>query len=95
MGNLPELMVKHNSFAMRFEVEKDGLLAVLEYQLDGGQIVFTHTEVPETLAGQGIASLLARTGLDYARAHFLTVLPLCSFVAGYIRKHLEYQDLVK
>ena len=95
MGNLPELTVKHKTFARRFEVEKDGYHAVLEYQLEGGQIIFTHTDVPEALGGQGIGSLLARAGLDHARAQSLSVLPVCSYVAGYIQKHPEYQDLVK
>jgi predicted GNAT family acetyltransferase len=33
--------------------------------------------------------------LDYARTQGLQVVPLCSFIAGYIRKHPEYQDLVE
>lgn len=95
MDSPSELTVTHNHPARQFEVRKDGFLAVLEYQLAGGKIVFTHTEVPEALGGQGIGSLLARAGLDYARARGLAVVPLCSFIAGYIHKHPEYQDLVK
>jgi uncharacterized protein len=90
-----ELIVTHNPKASRFELEKDGHLAVLEYLLEPGKIVFTHTGVPEALGGQGLGSLLARAGLDYARAQKLSVVPLCSFIAGYIQKHPEYQDLIK
>lgn len=89
------LTVFHNPQAGRFELEKGSNLAVLEYHLADGRIVFTHTGVPEALGGQGIGSLLARAGLDYARAQSLAVVPLCSFIAGYIQKHPEYQDLVK
>ncbi|HEY5270586.1 MAG TPA: GNAT family N-acetyltransferase [Anaerolineales bacterium] len=95
MANSRELTVEHIPQAGRFEVEKDGHLAVLEYQLADGKIIFTHTGVPEALGGEGLGSLLARAGLDYARAKSLTVVPLCSFIAGYIQKHPEYQDLVK
>ena len=95
MTNPPELPVEHNPQAGRFEVEKDGHLAVLEYQMADGKIIFTHTGVPEALGGQGLGSRLAVAGLDYARAQSLAVVPLCSFIAGYIQKHPEYQDLVK
>jgi predicted GNAT family acetyltransferase len=91
----PEPIVTHNPGAGRFEFQKDGHLAVLEYQLSGGKISFTHTRVPEALGGQGIGSLLACAGMDYARAQSFTVVPLCPFVAGYIQKHPEYKSLVK
>jgi predicted GNAT family acetyltransferase len=91
----PESIVIHNPEAGRFEIRKDGHLAVLEYHLSDGKILFTHTGVPEALGGQGIGSLLARAGLNYAQAQSFTVEPLCSFIAGYIQKHPEYQSLVK
>ena len=91
----PELIVIHNPGAGRFEFQKDGHLAVLEYHVSDGKIVFTHTGVPKALGGQGIGALLARSGLDYARAQSYAVEPLCSFIAGYIRKHPEYESLVK
>jgi uncharacterized protein len=91
----PELIVIHNPKAGCFELEKDGHIAALEYQLSNGKMVFTHTGVPDALSGQGIGSLLARAGLDYARSQSFAVVPLCSFIAGYIQKHPEYKDLAK
>jgi uncharacterized protein len=88
------LTVEHDPQTRRFEIKKDGLLAVLEYQLADRKIIFTHTGVPDALSGQGLGSLLANTGLNYARAQSLTVVPLCPFIAGYIQKHPEYKDLV-
>lgn len=91
----PEPSIYHNPPAGRFELEQDGLLAVLEYQLEPGRIVFTHTGVPPALEGRGLGSRLARAGLDYAHAQGLKVVPFCSFIAGYIRKHPEYEQLLK
>jgi uncharacterized protein len=91
----PELTVIHNPGAKRFELQKDGHLAVLEYRLSDREIVFTHTGVPDALGGRGIGSLLARAGLDYARAQSFAVVPLCSFIDEYIQKNAEYKDLVK
>jgi uncharacterized protein len=90
-----DAIVIHNPEARRFEVNQDGHLAVLEYRLSEGKIVFTHTGVPEVLGGLGIGSLLARAGLEYARSQSFIVVPLCSFIAAYIRKHPEYQNLAK
>jgi uncharacterized protein len=91
----PELIVIHNPEAGRFELQQGGHLAVLEYHISDGEIVFTHTGVPDAMGGQGIGSLLARAGLDYARAQSFAVVPLCSFIAGYIQKHHEYKDLLR
>lgn len=88
------LPVKHNLQARRFEIEKDGHLAVLEYELMEGKIIFTHTGVPDALGGQGMGSRLAKAGLDYAKQSRLQVVPLCSFISGYINKHPEYHDLL-
>lgn len=89
-----EIEVQHNEAANRFEAEVSGHLAVAEYIRAGEQIVFTHTEVPEELEGQGVASQLIRTALDHAREQNLEVVPSCQFVAAYIRRHPEYQPLV-
>ena len=56
------------------EIEVDGLTAYVGYALKPGVISFVHTEVPEGLAGKGIASRLARHVLDSARALLADVL---------------------
>jgi predicted GNAT family acetyltransferase len=86
--------VENNPAAGRFEAVIDGQLAQAQYRRVGERILFTHTEVPEQLEGRGIASQLARAGLDFARAEGLTVVPLCPFIASYIERHPEYKDLV-
>lgn len=95
MTNPPGLTVKHISQAGRFYVEKDGLLAVLKYQLADGNIIFTHGGNPAMLGGQGLGSRLAIAGSDDTLARSLAVVTLCSFIGGYIQKHTENQDLVK
>jgi predicted GNAT family acetyltransferase len=57
-------------------------------------ITLTHTEVPPTLRGQGIASRLTRGVLEAARAQGLKVVPRCSFVAAFMGRHPEFNDLV-
>ena len=96
MAIQPEnILVEHNVAAGRFEAKLEDQLAVLEYQRQDGTLFFTHTEVPPKFRGQGIADQLAKQALDYARTHQFTVVPLCSFMATYIRRHPEYKNLVQ
>ena len=85
--------VRRNSEEHRFETVVGDYLCVAEYQMRDGEIVFTHTFVPPELRGRGIAEKLVRTALDYARAEGLRVVPACSYVAAFIRRHREYVQL--
>jgi predicted GNAT family acetyltransferase len=78
----------------RFELEEEGGLAFVTYILEGDQITFTHTIVPEEMEGRGVGSRLVRGALDEARERGLKVVPACSFVRHFIETHDEYQDLV-
>lgn len=88
------LTIENNPAEKRFQVEVDGHLAQLQYIETAHNITFTHTEVPEELEGQGIGSRLAKHALDYAVEHELRIIPVCPFVASYIRRHAEYQPHV-
>jgi len=92
---MPDLgPVVDDTDAQQFELVVDGFTAFAAYQRDGNAIVFTHTEVPPELQGQGVGSALARGALDAARAEGAEVVPLCPFIASYIRRHPEYLYLV-
>lgn len=89
------LNIVDNPAEHRFEAELgDGSLAIAEYKLVPGKIVFTHTEVPSAHEGKGIGSALIRFALAAARDRGLTVVPLCPFFAAYMKKHAEVQDLL-
>ncbi|MGE3146470.1 MAG: GNAT family N-acetyltransferase [Pseudorhodoplanes sp.] len=87
--------VRNNEAASRFELETGGHVAVAHYELSGNVIAFTHTEVPQALSGQGVGSRLARGALEQVRARQLKVVAQCPFIAAYIGKHAEFQDLMK
>lgn len=91
---LDKITVENNTDASRFQVQFEEHIAVIDYYLRGNDIVFTHTGVPEPLGGQGLASKMAKTALEYAKAEGLKVVPQCPFVRAYLRRHAEYQELV-
>ncbi len=87
--------IQNNESTSRYETTIEGRVAYLTYEREGeDRIVFTHTIVPDELAGRGIAGTLVTRALDDARARNLKVVPQCSYVAAFIRRHPEYQDLM-
>ncbi|ADV66516.1 GNAT family N-acetyltransferase [Deinococcus maricopensis] len=86
--------VTNNVERHQYELPVDGQIAFAEYREVGDAIMFTHTEVPQALEGRGIGSTLVRAALDDVRAQGKKAIPMCPFVAAYIRDHREYVDLV-
>lgn len=86
--------VQHNLADHRFESLVDGQLSICEYEMMDDKMVFTHTVVPPELRGRGIAEELVRAGLADARTRHLKVVPACSYVAKFVERHREFQDLL-
>jgi predicted GNAT family acetyltransferase len=87
--------IRNNEAASRYETIIDGHVAFSEYRLEEpNRIVFTHTLVPEQLGGRGIAGAIVKFALDDVRAKGQRVVAQCPYVAAYIAKHAEVQDLV-
>ena len=86
--------VRDNPERKRFELEADGYTGYLYYRLAPGMITLVHTEVPPALGGRGVGSALVRGALEAIRPKGLKVVATCSFVAAYMGKHPEFNDLV-
>ena len=79
----------------RFEIEESGQIAYLEFETDGhGWMTLWHTEVPEQMRGKGVASELAKTAFEYAKANTLKVDVICPLAANFLASHPEYKGLV-
>jgi uncharacterized protein len=79
----------------RYEIwAGDDLAGYVLYRLMGPRIKFVHTEVEPAFEGRGLGGILARAALDWARSERLEVLPVCPYIAEWIAKHREYEDLV-
>jgi uncharacterized protein len=87
-------MVVDNPERRRFELAHDGHVAFSAYRREPGQIVITHTEVPEAFRGKGLGSALAKGALDLVRTSGDKLVARCPFIASYIESHPEYQDLL-
>lgn len=72
----------------------DELAGIVEYEDVGGQRALMHTEVFDAFEGKGVGGALARAVLDDLRARDVKVRPFCPFIAGWIRRHTDYLDVV-
>ena len=88
--------VTHNRQKRQFEMPLgDDAAALISYEETGeGVLTISHTEVPEEYEGQGIGSKLVRGTLEILRAENLKIVPMCPFVAAYLKRHPEYQSLI-
>jgi hypothetical protein len=83
-----------NPSVQRFELEASGQLAVIEYQRADRILTLTHTYVPTELSGRGIGSALTQGTLDLIKSRGERIIPQCSFINAFIKRHPEYAELV-
>ena len=94
MSEPGEIKIINNKTAGRFEAHLGEEVADMENRPLASGILFPHTEVPPAFEGRGVGGRLVRAGMAFARERDAKVLPVCPFVAGYIRTHPEFHDLV-
>jgi uncharacterized protein len=82
-----------NTARHRFELETPDGVAHLDYELEGDVITLTHTIVPADAQGKGVGTQLVESVLSQSKARGLKVVPLCGFVAAYLRRHPEAATL--
>lgn len=89
-----EPRVVHNSGAGRYEIYLgDTRVGYASYRREQGRIVFTHTVVDPAYEGRGFGGRLVAFALDDVRRQGLLIVPLCPFVAAYVKRHPKYADL--
>ncbi|GHK03949.1 GNAT family N-acetyltransferase [Streptomyces sp. NPDC003753] len=79
----------------RYEILVDGKRAGLTaYRDRDAQRVFYHTEIDDAFAGQGLASRLVQEALTDVRESGKRIVPVCPYVAKFLKRHEEFADLV-
>ena len=88
------LTLRNNTKRQRYEaLDREEVVGYTEYNMLPDSVEFKHTEVLQE--GKGVGSFLVDAALADAKAQGMHVVPMCPFVAAYLRKHHEYTDLVK
>lgn len=92
-----EPRVVHNKPAHRYEIWLgDDRVGLADYSLMPGEKHFVHTEVRAEHQGKNYAAILMREAfLDMRKNSKDKVVPVCSYVVSYMKRHPETQDLLK
>ena len=90
---MEKFTVTNNQQNLQFEIDLGDEKAWLEYRWYNSDLVLMHTSVPDDFEGKGIASLLAKTALEYAKKEDLKIIVYCLFVRSYLKRHPEYEVL--
>ena len=89
-----ELKLENNGKGAFVLEEAGERLAEMAIGISGENLTVYHTEVSDKLKGQGVASKLLATMVDYARQHKLKVIALCPYVLAQFKRHPEqYADV--
>lgn len=93
--------VEHDEAGRRFVLRPAGAgaeEAFLAYELlrtpTPGILDLQHTFTPEAMRGAGVAGKLVAAAFAYARAENLKVVPTCSYIPVWLKRHPAEADLV-
>ncbi|MBP6951939.1 MAG: N-acetyltransferase [Alphaproteobacteria bacterium] len=90
------LAITHDKDRGQFVAIVDGKTATLKYSILADEKILDYysTFVPSELQGRQIGQELAKFALDFAADNGYQVIPTCSFIEQFIKRHPEYKKLV-
>ncbi|MGC7094801.1 GNAT family N-acetyltransferase [Amycolatopsis lurida] len=90
-----DALVRRDEAGHRYQVfVGDEAAGFAEYTEDGNRTVFTHTEIGDEFGGRGLGKVLAAGALDDAVARGRVIVPLCPFIASYLKRNPGYEEHV-
>jgi hypothetical protein len=90
------ITVEDDPAGERYVLMVDGQLAgSAYYEADGSRRTFIHTEVDPEFEGHGLGGRLAAAALADVRERGFTAVPLCPFIASWLRRHPDQLDVVE
>ncbi|MBZ0206297.1 MAG: N-acetyltransferase [Flavobacteriales bacterium] len=95
MSDLSRIPMVNDTSSRQFEMEVDGRMAKVEYELNGTKMFLTHAKVPKSLAGKGVGAEIVERVFTFIEENNLKLVPMCSFVTAHLRKHPEWKRIVE
>lgn len=89
------ISITDNKDANRYEMVFENYLSIIEYEIKGNSIYLLHTEVSPALEGRGAGTAIVEKVLADIEHQKLQLVPLCPFVAAYIKRHPAWERIVK
>ncbi|MDB4999593.1 MAG: acetyltransferase [Mucilaginibacter sp.] len=92
--NFADIELINNEAIHNFELFVNGHRAFIDYKTKDNKIYLVHTEVPAELKGMGVAEALVEKTFNYIEQHQLKMVPLCSYIRIFLKRHPEWNRLV-
>lgn len=91
-----EVLQEDNGKKGEFFVEVNGSRdALMTYTWAGkDKIIIDHTEVGDSLRGQGVGYKLVEASVNFMRVKGIKAIPLCPFAKAVFTKRTEYSDVL-
>lgn len=87
--------IEHDPSKGVFYIKDSDKISRLSYEkINDNTLNYYSTYVPDELRGKGIAAILTRFALDYAKENNFKIKPSCSYVRIFIERHPEYNSLL-
>lgn len=78
----------------RYERDEAGQTTYADYRRTGERLYIDHVFSPPALRGTGASGRLMDAISRDARSRGLTITPICSYAATWLKRSAEFQDLV-
>ncbi len=84
-----------NTVLNRFELKLSGGIAFVEFEQRGNTYFLLHTEVPESMTGKGVASILVQKVMNYLLKSEAKMKQFCPYIKAWLKRHPEYLEKFK
>jgi len=92
--NYQDMGLTNNEAIHNFELIVDGQRSFIDYKKRDSKIYLVHTEVPQELQGKGVAEAMVEKTFNYIEGHGLKLVPLCSYIQAFLKRHPEWNRLL-
>lgn len=95
MTDLSLIPLINDKSSRQFEMEVEGRMAKVEYELNGTKMFLTQACVPKSLVNAGVGAVIVERVFAYIEENNLKLVPMCAFVTAHLRKHPEWKRIVE
>lgn len=85
--------IHHDVAQRRFEVLVEGRPCLVDYELESGRLIITHTIIDPALRGRGLAGQMVEHVLAWLVPQGLQLVAACSYAAQYLQRHPRWLRL--
>lgn len=89
-----DLKIQDNGFLRQYETKVNGKLAKVEYSSQEKKIFLTKLVIPEEIQDDSFKDDFLKAVLQNIEEKNLRVVPTSPQIAGFLRKHKEYKELL-